>query len=283
MKKNNTNRNYNSNLQHNPNLQGHKVPMQNINPNMQNFNPPMQKNKQDIRNYYQDLDSEEYDSTKQLDVEEDNNKEITQGNKFVRNKKTILAFCLGIAVGVFIMSAKEALLESGIGSPSVDDSIISEDVEVENIGESNIEEAGGSVKASTIGIGGGDAMFSPLISPHNNEHMLVLSEKGGLYLSYDKAKSWTKKYLNGMTLCAEYDPSKKDVLYVGGNGLYRSVDNGKSFETSNWLMYEADGKAINGIGWRKAGKNRNLSLSAGPAIPEKADRRGASKLPLQQL
>ena len=37
-----------------------------------------------------------------------------------------------------------------------------------------------------------------------------------------------------------------------------SYDNGKSFETSNWKMYEADGKAINEIGWRKTGNNYTL-------------------------
>ena len=92
------------------------------------------------------------------------------------------------------------------------------------------KENGKKIKASVLGMGGGGALFEPLISPHNSNNMLVMTDMGGVYISGDKGEHWSRRYLNGICLSATYDPKNEDVLYVGGNGLYRSVDNGKNFE-----------------------------------------------------
>ncbi len=96
--------------------------------------------------------------------------------------------------------------------------------------QSNVTKSAEDIKASIIGMGGGGALFVPMISPHDPNHMLVMTDMGDVYISGDKGENWSRKYLNGICVSAEYDPNNKNVLYVGGNGLYRSVDNGQTFE-----------------------------------------------------
>lgn len=84
--------------------------------------------------------------------------------------------------------------------------------------------------ATNLGIGGGGALFEPKISPHNANEMLVIPDMGGIYISHDKGLQWHRENLYGTVITAEYDPNREGVLYAGGSGLYRSMDNGDSFE-----------------------------------------------------
>ena len=83
---------------------------------------------------------------------------------------------------------------------------------------------------TTLGIGGGGAVFTPEISPFNSNDMAVSADMGGVYISHSAGERWSRKNLNGQVLTAYFDPTRENVVYAGGSGLYRSVDNGDNFE-----------------------------------------------------
>ncbi|MCM1438478.1 MAG: hypothetical protein NC131_04625 [Roseburia sp.] len=83
---------------------------------------------------------------------------------------------------------------------------------------------------TVLGIGGGGAVFTPAISPFDPDDMLVSVDMGGVYISHSAGKEWNRKNLNGQVLTAYFDPMQRNVVYAGGSGLYRSVDNGDNFE-----------------------------------------------------
>lgn len=87
-----------------------------------------------------------------------------------------------------------------------------------------------SLKATSLGIGGGGAVFTPEISPFNANEMAVTVDMGGVYISHNAGAKWDRKNLNGQVLTAYFDPTRENVVYAGGSGLYRSTDNGDNFE-----------------------------------------------------
>ncbi len=87
-----------------------------------------------------------------------------------------------------------------------------------------------TLKATALGIGGGGAVFTPKISPFNANNMAVTVDMGGVYISHNAGAKWNRKNLNGQVLTAYFDPTRENVVYAGGSGLYRSSDKGDSFE-----------------------------------------------------
>ncbi len=53
---------------------------------------------------------------------------------------------------------------------------------------------------------------------------------GGIYISHNQGIKWERKNLYGTVISASYDPNREGVIYAGGSGLYRSNDNGNTFE-----------------------------------------------------
>lgn len=87
-----------------------------------------------------------------------------------------------------------------------------------------------SLKATTLGIGGGGRLFNPTISPFDENTMVVIPDMGGIYISNNTGVDWTRTNLQGLVQKAYFDPNREGVLYAGGVGLYRSTDNGKNFK-----------------------------------------------------
>lgn len=87
-----------------------------------------------------------------------------------------------------------------------------------------------SLKATTLGIGGGGLLFNPSISPFDENTMAVIPDMGGIYISHNAGVDWTRKNLQGLVHKACFDPNREGLLYVGGVGLYRSADNGENFD-----------------------------------------------------
>lgn len=87
-----------------------------------------------------------------------------------------------------------------------------------------------NIETTELGIGGCGMLFSPKISPFDSNTMAVLCDMGGFYISYNKGASWERRNLNGTCHSVYFDEMQEGVIYVGGSGLYKSVDNGKSFE-----------------------------------------------------
>lgn len=86
-----------------------------------------------------------------------------------------------------------------------------------------------SLKATSLGIGGGGMLFEPTISPFDENTMIVIPDMGGLYVSHNAGIDWERKNLQGATIKAYFDPNREGVVYAGGTGLYRSTDSGNTF------------------------------------------------------
>jgi len=82
---------------------------------------------------------------------------------------------------------------------------------------------------TVIGPGGGGAMFHPSMSPHDIDTVLVSCDMTGAYISHDGGKSWRMFNLRGVVEFFVFDPKDKNVIYAQATGLWRSSDNGESW------------------------------------------------------
>jgi len=107
---------------------------------------------------------------------------------------------------------------------------VGQDISYANVIINEIDSAAqAELKATKLGIGGGGALFEPAISPFNSNDMLVVPDMGGLYITHDKGLKWDRINMYGTVISASYDPNREGVIYAGGSGLYRSTDNGETF------------------------------------------------------
>lgn len=83
---------------------------------------------------------------------------------------------------------------------------------------------------SILSIGGCCAMYTPKISPHDENLFLTTSDMGGLYVSQDGGKSFIKNNLKGRVYASCFDPEDENVIYAGGSCIYKSDNKGSSFE-----------------------------------------------------
>jgi len=90
-----------------------------------------------------------------------------------------------------------------------------------------IEDRPGNFKI--IGPGGGGAMFHPTISPHDPNTVLLNCDMTGAYISHDGGKSWRMFNLRGVVEFFVFDPRDKNTIYAEADGLWRSQDNGKTW------------------------------------------------------
>ena len=98
-----------------------------------------------------------------------------------------------------------------------------------NNGEGN-DSMQSKLKAAALGIGGGGLLCNPAISPFDGNTMAVIPDMGGIYISHNAGLDWTRKNLQGLTVKAHFDPNREGVVYAGGSGLYKSADNGETFQ-----------------------------------------------------
>ncbi|HKW34544.1 MAG TPA: hypothetical protein VJN92_16155 [Candidatus Acidoferrum sp.] len=69
-------------------------------------------------------------------------------------------------------------------------------------------------------------MFHPTVSPHELNTVLVSCDMTGAYISHDGGKSWRMFNLRGVVQFFVFDPLDKNVIYAESNGLWRSEDQG---------------------------------------------------------
>jgi photosystem II stability/assembly factor-like uncharacterized protein len=72
-------------------------------------------------------------------------------------------------------------------------------------------------------------MFHPSISPLDPNTILVSCDMTGAYISHDGAKSWRMFNLRGVVGFFVFDPKDRKVMYAESNGLWRSSDNGETW------------------------------------------------------
>src|SRR6266446_5860685 len=93
-----------------------------------------------------------------------------------------------------------------------------------------------------VGPGGGGAMFHPTISPQDAETVLVSCDMTGAYISHNGGKSWRMFNLRGVVEFFAFDPKDKNVIYAQATGLWRSSDNGET-----WNLVYPKASAIKAI------------------------------------
>ena len=96
--------------------------------------------------------------------------------------------------------------------------------------KSGLTEAGRGLSADILSMGGGGMLFNPMISPHDPDLFIVSADMGGMYISYNSGESWERRFFKTVVYASCFDPSREGVIYAGGPGLYRSTDNGASFQ-----------------------------------------------------
>src|SRR5262249_52695178 len=81
-----------------------------------------------------------------------------------------------------------------------------------------------------VGPGGGGAMFHATISPHDPNEVLVACDMTGAYISHDGGASWRMFSLRGPIKFFAFDPLRPPVIYAANGDLWRSIDDGKSWD-----------------------------------------------------
>src|SRR3569833_2195474 len=86
---------------------------------------------------------------------------------------------------------------------------------------------------TVVGPGGGGAMFHATVSPHNLDEVLVACDMTGSYITHDGGKSWRMFNLRAPVRFFAFDPIQPRTLYAGTEVLWRSTDDGESWQ-ANW-------------------------------------------------
>ena len=81
-----------------------------------------------------------------------------------------------------------------------------------------------------IGPGGGGAMFNPTVSPHDLNTALVSCDMTGAYITHNRGRSWRMFNLRGTVRFFVFDPLNPATIYAQTIGLWRSSDNGESWD-----------------------------------------------------
>lgn len=83
-------------------------------------------------------------------------------------------------------------------------------------------------KISRIGIGGGGAFFNPMVDTIDENCFYVTSDMGAFYYSYNKGQTWNRS--EARAVFAQTHISSSGVIFAGGNGVYHSLNKGKTLE-----------------------------------------------------
>jgi photosystem II stability/assembly factor-like uncharacterized protein len=80
-----------------------------------------------------------------------------------------------------------------------------------------------------IGPGGAGSHYIPTISPHDPDTVLSCSDMTGAYITHDGGASWRQFNLRIRVDSFAFDSIKPGVIYAGSTGLFRSEDNGATW------------------------------------------------------
>ena len=96
------------------------------------------------------------------------------------------------------------------------------------------------------GYGGGGAMFFPAVSPFNTNHALVACDMTGSFITANGGASWRMFNLRGPVHYFVYDPLDSNVMYANSIGLFKSIDQGKTWSLWYPAPSEVDGVVSKG-------------------------------------
>ena len=83
-----------------------------------------------------------------------------------------------------------------------------------------------------VGPGGGGAMYTPAVSPHDPNLVFVSTDMTGAFISEDGGDTWRQFNLRMTVSQFAFDPFDAKVIYAvaGGAGTYRSEDRGRTWQ-----------------------------------------------------
>lgn len=144
-------------------------------------------------------------------------------------QKRVLAFLISAIISIGIITDCNSIGAFAGESSDEGDYIKPDQMTVYDV-NSGLTEAGKNLTVDILSVGGGGMLFNPQISPHDPNLFTVLADMGGMYISYNSGETWKRKFFKNVVNATCFDPNRKGVIYAGGSGLYRSTDNGKSFQ-----------------------------------------------------
>jgi photosystem II stability/assembly factor-like uncharacterized protein len=114
-----------------------------------------------------------------------------------------------------------------------------------------------------IGPGGGGSMFSPAVSPHNTNLVLVACDMTGAYISKDGGDSWRLFDLRSRVFFFAFDPHNSRVIYAATRqALWRSADTGET-----WSLVYPPPKSVKGILMPEDEADPIIETLTGPSQP----------------
>lgn len=96
-----------------------------------------------------------------------------------------------------------------------------------------------------VGPGGGGAMFHPTINPRDTSEALVACDMTGAYISHDGGHSWRMFNLRGTVRFFAFDPLQPHVIYAATRALWRSSDDGETWDLVWPKPSTVDGVSMN--------------------------------------
>src|SRR5882724_817343 len=112
---------------------------------------------------------------------------------------------------------------------------------------------------TVVGPGGGGAMYHATISPHDSREVLVACDMTGSYISHDGGHSWRMFNLRGAVRFFAFDPQHPHVIYAATTGLWRSTNDGDS-----WNLIWPKPATIQGIRMNTDHADETFLSSANP-------------------
>jgi photosystem II stability/assembly factor-like uncharacterized protein len=81
-----------------------------------------------------------------------------------------------------------------------------------------------------LGPGGGGCVHTLTVNPHRPDTLVVSCDMTGGYISHDAGRRWREFNLKSRQYAYAFDPHDPDTLWVGSSGLFRSRDNGDTWQ-----------------------------------------------------
>jgi predicted TIM-barrel fold metal-dependent hydrolase/photosystem II stability/assembly factor-like uncharacterized protein len=88
---------------------------------------------------------------------------------------------------------------------------------------------GGSNDWAHVGMGGGGAMFGPMVSPHDPDVTFVSCDMGGSFMTHNGGESWRMFNLSSMVKFFVFDAVDPSVVYANSIALFKSTDLGTTW------------------------------------------------------
>ncbi len=110
-----------------------------------------------------------------------------------------------------------------------------------------------------VGPGGGGAMFHPTIDPRDSKEVLVACDMTGAYISHDGGNSWRMFNLRGTVRFFAFDPQRPQVIYAATKALWRSTDDGES-----WNLVWPKPSTVSGVGMNSDHADETILSDANP-------------------